>query len=224
MKKGAFYLLVNLIFFSNLANGKAKMIISIQDCRNSQLEYLSELKVLKDGKIFKILNPKYENQQSLKNLELGTYSLVYKSLFEKETTQIVKITEYISYKVELCTNFIDYEKETYKPIINQLKENDSYKVEMSSQGCFHSEKDSFTITRKSQDDYYIHWSDKSKKLSEKDIESIEHFEIELNYMNRFGCTTVDTYSVVYNGNSNLILDGSSGWDGFIYVRKEIFGK
>ena len=200
------------------------MIISIQDCRNSQLEYLSELKVLKDGKMFKTLNPKFENQQTLKNLEVGTYSLVYKSLFKIETTQIVKITEYKSYKIQLCTNFIDYEKEIYKPIINQLTENNSYKVEMSSQGCFHSEKDSFTITRNTKDDYYIKWGEKSKKLNEQDIESIGHFEIELNHMNSFGCTTVDTYTVVYNGNSILISDGSCDWNGFMYLRIEIFGK
>ena len=200
------------------------MIISIHDCRNNQLEYLSELKILKDGKIFKVLNPKYENEQIIRNLELGTYSLVYNSLFEKETTKIVTVTEYKSYKIELCTNFIDYEKETYNPIINLLNENESYTVQMSSQGCFHSEKDSFTITRKSKDDYYIQWGDKSKKLNEIDIKLIKHFEIELNYMNSYGCTTTETYIVIYKGKSNVIVDGSCDWEGSSYLKKGIFGK
>lgn len=211
------------VSFTAQATVKAELTINISDCRNAkEFAYLSELRILKNGKVFKILKPQHENKQVLKGLDFGTYVLVYKSLFNKEENLKVKITESKKYSARLCLNYIDYSKETSKPIIDQLQETDFYTIVISSQGCFHSTKDTLMIKR-SKDAYTINWGAKYKTLSPTEIVKIRNFEIELNYMTEAGCTTTDSYIISYNGKSKLINDGSCNWHGDYYLKKQLFG-
>jgi len=221
MKKLIHCLLIGLIGCASFA--KASLDIKIQDCRNGHLEYLGELKILKDGKIFKTLKPEHDSEQKLTGLDLGVYKLVYRSIFEQQVTQEVKITEEREYNVSLCVNFVDYKKEAYKPIINQLKSGESYEVEMLSRGCFHATEESFKITKDAKG-FIVKWGNDSKRLTENDIKAIQRFEIELSLKKGFGCTTVDTYTVTFQGKKQESRDGSCNWDGFIFLHEQLFGK
>jgi hypothetical protein len=213
---------VFLSFFTQ-AKEKAELVINIADCRDAKnFAFLLELRILKNGKEFKILKPQNENKQVLKNLGFGVYTLVYKTMFEKEESLRVEIIENKRYSTNICTNYIDYSKDKYKPFINQLQENESYTILILSQGCFHSNQDTLTIKR-NNDIFIFTWGTKSKKLSQSDIEKVRNFEIELNYMTNLGCTTVDTYFIKYNESTKKISDGSCSWNGNYFLKKQLFG-
>jgi hypothetical protein len=212
-----------LISFCVHASKKAELTINISDCRDPKdFTYLSEVKVLKNEKEYKTLKPQHESKQVLKDLELGTYTLVYKSLFDKEESLRVEISEYKKYSTTLCTNFIDYSKERYKPIIDQIQENEFYTVIMLSEGCFHSSEDTVIIKR-DKNIYTISWAEKSKVLTKADVEAIRHFEMELVNMGGGGCTTSETYTITYNGTTTTNFDRSCRWWGISYLKKQLFG-
>ncbi|MGL5891751.1 MAG: hypothetical protein ACRC3B_17800 [Bacteroidia bacterium] len=212
-----------LISFCSRAAEKAELIINISDCRGAgNYSYLSKLKILRNENEYKTIEPQHEKKQVLNDLEFGTYKLVYNSLYGKEVSLTVEITENKTYSIDLCTSYIDYSKETYIPIIDQLQVNERYTIVMSSQGCFHSTDDTLTIKR-NKEDYTITWGAKTKKLSSADIELIRHFEIELNYMSDIGCTTTDRYTIKYKGRTvKQIDDGSCRWSGFYYLTNQLF--
>lgn len=169
----------------------------------------------------KLWNHATKKKLDLKDLELGTYILVYESLFKKEEHLRIEITESKRYEAKLCTDFIDYSKETYKPIIERLQENEFYTILLSSQGCFHTTQETVTIKRY-RDVYEITWGTKTKELSVTDIETLKCFELELNYMVDGGCTTTDTYIIQYAGTTIQIHDGSCNWNGGYYLKKQLF--
>lgn len=200
----------------------AELTIKIRDCRESNyFTYLEVVKILKDNREFKIIKPEVENEYVLENLKYGTYTIIYKSIFEKVETLKVELNENKKYSINLCTNYLDYSKETYKAIIDQLQINESYSIIMESNGCFHSNDDTLTINRNKKD-YSIVWRTKTKILSKSNIDALRHFEIELNYMNIGGCTTTDEYIINYNGIKKHILDGTCQWRGYDYLKKQIF--
>jgi hypothetical protein len=215
---------VCLIFIIQTA-GAAQLVIKISSNRDPQeYVYLPELKILKDGKEFRTLHPQSEHKQVLKDLHLGTYTFVYKTIFDKEEQVRIDITEQKKYSVDLYIDYFDYSKETYTPIIDRLKENDSCTIFISSQGCFHFSKDTLVI-RRNKDLYTMNWSGKFKILSVADVEKIRHFEMELKHMMDDGCTTTDTYLITYHGEPALFIsDGSCNWNGRYYLKKDLFGE
>ena len=210
--------------FLTHAQEKAELAIHITDCRDSvKFNFLPEIRVVKNGIEFDTIVPRFTHDQVLKDLEFGVYTLIYRSLFSKEERVIVEITENKKYTATICTNYLDYSKETYIPIIDQLKEKDAYSIIIQSRGCFHSTEETITIKRM-EANYTITWGTQTKTLSSDDIESIRHFEMELNYMSSFGCTSTDTYLIKYNETIKQINDGSCQWNGNDYLQKQLFGE
>lgn len=63
----------------------------------------------------------------------------------------------------------------------------------------------------------------SKVLSEKEVEMIRNFEIEMHYFNDGGCTTEDIYSVNFNNKTTKFYDHSCDWNGWRLITKKLFG-
>ncbi|MCU0438868.1 MAG: hypothetical protein MUC49_13290 [Raineya sp.] len=215
-----------LLCFQTNAQNKAELTIVIQEChRDSALTYLSELKILKNNTYYTTLTSELRgiDMEFLKDLEFGTYTFVYKTFIGKENTITLNITKAEMYILTICADFIDYSKEKYKPIIDQLGENDSYSIIFSSNGCYHSFTTSIIIKRENNR-YLIVWGDKSKELSKQDIENIRRFEIELNYVRECCSTTNDMYVIKYKEVEKTIRDGGGGWYGGHYLEEQLFGK
>jgi hypothetical protein len=214
---------VFFIYFSGTPKSFATLEINIKDCKSNTFQYLHELSLFKDNKRIRLLKPEYDYIQKVTKLKKGTYYLEYNSLFKKTERYKVIITEFKKYSVDLCIDYMNYSKETYKPIIDQLKDNGRYKIIISSQGCFHSTNDTLIIFRK-KNSYFVKWSNKKKVLSHSDIEEIRHFELELNYMTNGFCTTTDTYLIVYKNKRKKIVDGSCYWNGNYFLMKKLWNK
>jgi len=195
--------------------------INIKDCRDEyDYGYLSEFKVYRNDILIKTIEPKHENYQTLKELEYGDYRIEYKTMFQKTENVKIKLTEKKKYNVALCLNFINYQLESYKSFIDQLENGEKYSIEVSSQGCFHS-SDEIIIIKRKEDKYYAFFKKTKKLLKKEDIETIRSFEIELNYMESFGCTSTDSYTLKYKGEMIEISDGSCSWSGYYYLKKKL---
>jgi hypothetical protein len=211
-----------LLFFSGKNRDYVTLEINIKDCRFNELEYLSELSVIKDNKRISLLKPEHNYTQRLSNLDTGTYFLEYKSLYGKNERLKVVVAQFKKYSVDLCIDYINYSKEIYKPIIDKLQDKENYKILISSQGCFHSTSDTLTIVRENNS-YSATWTNKRKTLTQSDIDVVRNFEIELNYMTYGGCTTSDTYIVIYKNKKIQIEDGSCRWNGDTYLKAKLWG-
>lgn len=205
----ALYLLI--ISFSH---AQATLEITIKDCREkNSWPYLSELKLYKNDTLYQSLEPKHENKMIIRNLTNGLYRIDYPSIFKKTESKVVDITNNNVYSTELCTDYINYELETYIPFIDRLHEGESYSIEAESMGCFHHISQSMSIENKSGN-FYVRDGKKKKQLDSADIEAVRHFEWELNYMQRSLCTTTDTYTLTYKKEKLEIIDGSCNWNGY----------
>ncbi len=195
--------------------------VNIEDSRT---EYGSatvrELKLYRNDSLIRIIDPVQRNRHVIDSLRSGNYRIEYTSIFKKTESVYVKIRKGKKYYVDLFVDYINHELETYNPIINRLKDGESFPIVFSSRGCFHYSTEKMKIRRES-DKYFVEYKDKEKMLNDEDIEAIQHFEIELNYMNYSGCTTKDTYKIFYKTILVMVSDGSCRWRGLYYLKKKL---
>jgi hypothetical protein len=220
MKRLITFLIITSLTLT-LCNAQSSLQVNIKDCRGEgSFEYLEEFKLYKDGSLIKTVEPKHDRTQYLKNLSFGKYRIEYKSIFEKIENIEIEINEKKKYVIDLCLNYINYKLESYKPFIDQLENGESYSIQISSQGCFHYSKENYLIKR-IENDFYLTFDKKETCLNESNIKAIRHFEIELNYMQSFGCSTTDHYTVQYKNKKVVISDGSCAWKGDYYLKKDL---
>jgi predicted DNA binding protein len=213
---------------------KASLRIEIKNCRQSQIKRYPSLKdsllVVKNDIPFQKLDG-LNSLHTLSDLDTGLYTIHYTSIYGKEEKTSIHITTFKPYNITVWADSLDYTKETYIPIIDQLHDNDFYTIIMASDGCFSAAHDTLTI-RKIKDKYRAIWKSNIPKfishsfnLTPKQIETIRKFELELNYMNNEDdCTTIDTYTINYQATTKTIVDGSCSWRGYYLLREKLLGK
>ncbi|WP_341907043.1 hypothetical protein [Fluviicola taffensis] len=217
--------LVNM--FSSFASRKAELDIQFFDQKENRLAtynaYGGTIKILKDGKDYRTFDSHFDFNETIKGLELGTYTIVYRTIFLQDERVEVKINKYKIYYQMICFNCLDYSQENYVPVIDRLKDGESYSIHLESRGCFHSTQESITISRNNSI-YSIKWDEVTKELTSEDLKIIEHFEMELAHASSFwGCTTKDNYRVSYNDELTSYEDAGCRWHGSFYLRECLFG-
>ncbi|MCK8482270.1 hypothetical protein [Psychroserpens algicola] len=178
--------------------------------------YLEEFKIFRNDTLIKTVKPKHHSEQIIKDLKFGKYEIEYLTQFKKTERKKLELTEKKTYEIDLCIDYINYELESYKPFIDRIKNGESYSIEINSSGCFHRSEEKITISRNANK-YYIRFAETEKLLKDEDIDAIRCFEIELNYMESWGCTSVDDYVLKYKNNLVKISDGSCSWNGGGYL-------
>lgn len=221
MKKifGSTSVLVVLMIVLSLCepNDFVRLEVVIEDCRDSDAAYLDKLVLLRDGKKIKTFEPKWDTEFTIDSLQPGEYEFRYTSMFDLPVSVKVDAAQPGKYPVTLCSNYIDYSAETYKPIIDRIQPGRAYTVFFSTMGCFHSYTDTMTFLR-TDSNYVAKFEGKSKILDSTDLVAVRHFELELNHVNNGGCTTTESYSIVYGGRTlKKAEDGSCDWWGWRYL-------
>lgn len=107
-----------------------------------------------------------------------------------------------------------------KTWIERLATNESFSIILDSQGCFNSYQDTIVIERK-EDKYFFNSNNQHKELSQKDIELINSFEIELNKLKPGSCTTINTYTIKYKDEITKIVDSNCFFIGIELLKNEI---
>ncbi|MES2555041.1 MAG: hypothetical protein V4604_02770 [Bacteroidota bacterium] len=203
----------------------ASIEIYITDCRDpeSHSYFTPNLTILKDGQDFQSIDPGFGSKVTLKDLEIGTYTIYYQSIFGNKEKQEIVISESKSHSVTICINQLDYSASGYSAVIDELEVGESYRINYESQGCFHSDSETISIGR-IDGHYLVSWGDTSKILSQTEHDLIRQFEIEMNYMKGGGCTTTDTYTVLYKEKQKEIHDRTCEWNGWDFLTKQLFGE
>ena len=101
----------------------------------------------------------------------------------------------------------------YSPILSKLKADQEFIIKFESTGCFHFVTDKLTIKKK-LNEYFVSYKGKTKELSQEEVEAIKSFEEEIKLTSEWACTTVDTYYIIYQDQSQKIIDGTCDWNGF----------
>ncbi len=111
-------------------------------------------------------------------------------------------------------------KSTYVTIFDQLQDKEQLHINFTSTGCFHSVKEIMTI-EKENDVYYVVFKESRKMLTSIDIKAIQKFEKGLTRAHDYGCTTIDTYLITYDGRQQMISDGGCRWNGYYDLKKAL---
>ena len=230
------FLLVALIFSSlGMKSTTGQPYASLQiEITNNRVSYFGippllydSIIVLKNNMPFRTLDGT-NAIHTLSPLDTGLYTIHYRSIYKKEESKTIYISTFKSYNTSICADSLDYKKETYIPIIDQLQDKERYTITMQTSGCFNFESDTLTI-HKRKGKYYAKWqsdgptfSSNSSYLTSKQIETIRKFELEINYMNN-NCfsTTKDTYTISFREKTHSFVDGSWSWFGFLHLRGKL---
>lgn len=102
--------------------------------------------------------------------------------------------------------------EPFVPFIDLLQDGESYHIEIVSIGCFNGSKQILTIFREA-DAYSVTFQDTIKPLDASEIEAIRDFELQLQELSLGGCSTVDTYKLVYGTQVFRTSDGTCSFNG-----------
>mgnify|MGYP000002474219 CR=1 FL=1 len=115
---------------------------------------------------------------------------------------------------------------------NQLTDEDVYELTMFSQGCFHTESKTVTITRNGDSfisQFQEQGKDKqSKMLNTSELVLIDNLRAELSSKPAsIGlCTTSTSYIVKLNGKmlTTFVDSSCSGWNGYSKLIQQLFPK
>jgi len=213
--------LASTMLICGLGFSQSILQVNIKDCREENgYKYLNEFNVFRNDSLIATCRSPHESKQKLKKLEFGSYRIEYFSIFHTKESISFELTEMKEYSIDLCVNHMTYDPYFAKPIIDKLKSQESYSIDITSLGCFHSAKDRIIIKR-IKDEYRLTLGEKEKLLGDEEIEIIRRFEEELYHMESFGCTTVDTYVLKFNGSEIKISDGSCDWNGAFYLKRDL---
>lgn len=195
--------------------------IKIFDCRDTTTAYLGEVQILKNSKKFKTVSPEWDGMIKLNAVPPDIYEFRYTTIFGTEAGVMQDARKAGNYTDTICTNSLDYNKETYRPVIDHLQPEEEYVICYKSQGCFHYVIDSLFIKR-NDNNYSASHGGVSKTLNSSQVELLRRFELELNHMKGGDCTTIDKYQITYDGHIvNHTTDGSCDWHGFRYLLKNL---
>ena len=213
--------LLFVFFCCGFNQAQSTLQVNVQDCRHESIHaFLSNFKVFRNDSLLKDVNLSYQNNYTLKNLEFGKYKIEYETIFDKTARVFIELTERKEYSIVLCTDYLEHDSGVFQPFVDQLKNGESYTIQVSSQGCFHR-SDEVLIINKKQDSYHLSFGNIKKLLNEGDMESIRNFESQLRHMESFGCTSTDSYTLTYKKETVTISDGSCSWSGFYYLKKQL---
>jgi hypothetical protein len=190
---------------------------------NHYLAYTDEIHIFNNNKEIPSIVSSLNETQLISGIDTGNCTIFYKTIYNQTVSQKIKIDSFKKYEIDLCIDYLDYAKDTVRPIIEQLQPNESYKIKIITRGSLTIAEDSVLIER-SDSAYYIHWNNKLKTLSEKDIHAIKKLEIELRYLNGKGCTTATEYRITYKDQTTAFYDARCRWHGDEFLRFTIFGK
>ncbi|WP_338790793.1 hypothetical protein [Bernardetia sp. MNP-M8] len=154
MKKLVSIFLMLAVYSLSYAQTKSSLYINVEDCRTKKQSYVSpNFSLYKDNVLIRKVNLKNQNSRIFTDLENGEYKLEYYTLFGSDTLTINISENNNNQVINLCVDYLDYAAQNHKPIIDKLKNEESYSILVESSGCFHNNEEKIIITKKGNDYY-----------------------------------------------------------------------
>ncbi|KAA3439320.1 hypothetical protein [Rufibacter hautae] len=199
------------------------LFINARDSRDSSdIVSLSSVTLFKNGDTLKTDAPKYPSYYLwLGKFEKGTYKISYRNIFDQTVSQIVKATGASIDTVLLYVDKADYTDVVCRAKIDRLKEGEYFTIRYASMGCSHFYRDSLTITNRNGE-FIARNKSNLVYLSDKQVEAVRQFEYQTTLIGGGGCTTMDTYQILYKNEISKATDRSCDWRGFVNLKRQLF--
>lgn len=218
-----FTLLTALLSLCTQRVSGAQVTLNFVDCRTGEPTYVRKVEVLNNGQLFAEHTPKHYMPLVI-DLKVGTYTIQYLNFYGQTATDTLQVDSVPARVLSVCLDRLVTGKVANRTFIDMLEVGESYSIQMTSSGCFHGYNDILSVSR-DQQGYIMHWDTLTeRRLSLKDLDRMRRFEIELDHMSEGGCTTTDTYSILYGRRKRVIVDGHCRWNGWSYLRSEFLGE
>lgn len=209
----------------NKEGKSSELFIKAMDSRDStDMVFLSSVTLFKENDTLKTDAPKYQIYYLwLGKFEKGTYKITYRNIFDQTVSQSVNVTGAPIDTVLLYVDKADYTDVVYRPKIDRLKEGEYFTIRYASIGCSHSERDSLTITNRNGE-FVARNKTNLVYLTDTQVEAVRQFEYQTTLIGGGGCTTMDSYQILYKDEISEAADRSCQWGGFVNLKKQLFGK
>ncbi|MCQ0113052.1 hypothetical protein [Zhouia amylolytica] len=199
-----------------------ELILTGKYCKYPNDDFFSlAFQLFKNGKHIANDTIEFNGFSKYKNLPYGKYQITFESIYGLQESVEIEIKNNIE-EVILCMDKLNYDLTDSDLLINNLNPNQSLKIDFQSLGCFHFNKSVLEITR-TNEQYLAKLGDKKMILSAAQLQLIKEFEIELREIESNECTTVDTYKLTNEQNSESveIIDESCIWHGFRHLVEKL---
>jgi hypothetical protein len=196
--------------------------IKIKYCQSGMSDPMPiQFKLYANDSLLDLIKPR-STSITIDSLKKGNYRIDYRTLFYQDNSIEIDINGFKdSYDVDLCIDHYDHKSSNFKPIVDLLKNNEEYSLELVSHGCEHMDVEKMKVSR-TENEYAIKIGDSVKHFKKSELTPLRHFEIELmNIDSASGCTTVDYYTINYEGKETKITDGGCRWNGFYSLKKAL---
>lgn len=170
-----------------------------------------------DSTLFKLQRPNkinFKDTIKIDSVPIGIYKLEYVDIIGNKISKSIKINENHN-EIKILTDSINTEKfKNQIPFVN-LKNNDSYSVEMKG-GCVASFHGNYKISRTKNLYYFESIGIKKRKLNQSEIIALKKFESELLAINgKDICSSTGRKTFQIKGNiSKEIIDNTCNWNGW----------
>lgn len=192
-----------------------ELIVTGGYCKYPDNDFLIlPIQLFRNGELIRNDTIEFSRGAKFEDLPYGKYSVKFESIYDRDEKIEFEI-ESKNQKITLCIDRLNYGFAGSNLLIDQLKPNQSLKIDFVTFGCFNSEKSGLEIIRKNEQ--YLALLNKTEiVLNEAQVKLVREFEIELREVQTGWCTTSDTYTLTLSGNSErtVIVDKSCSWRGF----------
>ncbi len=219
MKYKFYYPILILLLFTNCkkdVSATLNLKIELENRYSSDYPDLVGLRIYKNGKLLKKYvadkMPYIEHEITLNKLPQAKYEFEYQNFFHQTIRKTIFINQSKVYNVLIYPDYCDYKKNLNKSFIGKLKSGESMNIKFESRGCFNTDKDSIAI-KKINEKYFLKIDRKDIELKNEDIDFLRKMEAELYELpNDIGCTTVDTYTLIYKNQTIKFSDDTCTWN------------
>lgn len=236
MKLKLYYHIFILFLFTNCKKEVIATInlkIELENRYSSDYPDLVSLRIYKNGKLFKKYvadkMPYIDHEITLTKLPSAKYQFEYQNFFHQKVIKTLTVNQSKIYNISIYPDYCNYKKNLKKSFISKLINGESMSIKFESRGCFNHGKDSITI-KKSNGKYFLTINRKNIELKKEDLSFLMKMEAELYELPKdIGCTTVDTYTLVFKNQETKFIDDTCTWNAWSnmyekFVWKEKSGK
>lgn len=205
-----------------------KLKIELDNKNSSEYPDLTQLKVYKDGKFFKkFVADKmiYINHEiTLPKIKGGKYQFEYQNFFHQKMIKTLIVDDSKTYNVSINPDYSNYKENLHKSIVGNLKNGDSLQINFETRGCFKTGKDSVILKRVGKE-FILKIDRKEIKLQNEGIDFLKRAECELYELpNNGGCTTSDTYTLIFKGKELSFVDSTCNWNAWSNIYEKFIWK
>lgn len=202
--------LLFLLFFYLNCFSQTKVQVSLIDCRNNEEVAYSDIILYKDSQLVAKI-PWSSFDTHFLHLDSGNYAIEYTSIIGTKEKHHFQLGDKEKRKIIICID--EYEIDAKKTMIDCLARGNSYTIDFTSQGCFHTKTHKIEISR-NNDGYFLQMDSIRLRLTKRRIDSIRKFEIELlNGTFDGNCTDIHFYTINAFGFQIRKLDDTCKWNG-----------